>query len=62
MGDSISTLKLQALLMKKDIAVGAVRPPTVPHGSSRIRLSLNSELSKENLDPLISIIKESSKK
>jgi len=62
MGDSISTLKLQTLLMKKDIAVGAVRPPTVPHGSSRIRLSLNSELSKENLEPLISIIKECSKK
>ena len=62
MGDSISTLKLQTLFLNKGIIVGAVRPPTVPRGSSRIRLSLNSDLSKENLEPLISIIKESLKK
>ncbi len=62
MGDSISTLKLQTLFLKKGIIVGAVRPPTVPRGSSRIRLSLNSELSKEKLEPLISTIKECSKK
>ena len=62
MGDSISTLKLQTLFLNKGIGVGAVRPPTVSHGSSRIRLSLNSELSKEELEPLISIFKECSKK
>ena len=62
MGDSISTLKLQTLFLNKGIIVGAVRPPTVPRGSSRIRLSLNSELSKEKLEPLISTIKECSKK
>ncbi len=62
MGDSASTLKLQTLFLKKGIVVGAVRPPTVPCGSARIRLSLNSELSKEELEPLISIIKECSKK
>ena len=61
-GDSASTLKLQTLFLNKGIIVGAVRPPTVPRGSSRIRLSLNSELSKEKLEPLISTIKECSKK
>ena len=61
-GNNDDTLKLQALLFKKDIIVGAVRPPTVPQGSSRIRISLNSELTKEKLEPLISIIKEYSKK
>ena len=61
-GGNEDTLKLQALLLDKEILVGAVRPPTVPQGSSRIRLSLNSELSKEKLEPLISIVKEWSKK
>jgi 8-amino-7-oxononanoate synthase len=61
-GSNDSTLKLQTLFLKKGIIVGAVRPPTVPRGSSRIRLSLNSELSKEELEPLLSIVKEWSKK
>ena len=61
-GSNDSTLNLQALFLKKGIIVGAVRPPTVPRGSSRIRLSLNSELSKEELEPLISIAKKWSKK
>ncbi len=61
-GSNYSTLKLQSLFLKKGIIVGAVRPPTVPRESSRIRLSLNSELSKEELEPLISNIKEWSKK
>ena len=61
-GDIAATQKLQAIFLNKGIIVGAVRPPTVPQGSSRIRLSLNSELTKEKLEPLISIIKEYSKK
>ena len=64
MGGRTTSTQLNYLikLLKKDIIVGAVRPPTVPQGSSRIRLSLNSELSKEILEPLISIVKEWSKK
>ena len=61
-GDIAATQKLQAIFLNKGIIVGAVRPPSVPKGSSRIRLSLNSELTKEKLEPLISIIKEYSKK
>ena len=58
LGDNNSTLKLQSLLLNKNIIVGAIRPPTVPKGTSRVRLSLNSELSKNNLEILISTIKE----
>ena len=48
--------------MNKGILVGAVRPPTVPSGSSRIRVSLNSELTEEQLGTLIDTVKEWSKK
>ncbi len=61
-GSNESTLKLQKLFLNEAIVVGAVRPPTVPQGSSRIRFSLHSELSTEELDPIILIVKEWSKK
>ena len=61
-GSNNSALKLQRLFLNNGTLVGAVRPPTVPLDSSRIRLSLNSELSKEKLEPLISTIKKWSKK
>jgi 8-amino-7-oxononanoate synthase len=61
-GSNESTLNLQKLFLNEGIVVGAVRPPTVPQGSSRIRFSLHSELSTEELDPIILIVKEWSKK
>jgi 8-amino-7-oxononanoate synthase len=57
-----TVLKLQKLFLKQGIIVGAVRPPTVPNNSSRIRLTLNCELSKKELEPLIKTIKEWSSK
>ena len=60
--DIETVLKLQKLFLKKGIIVGAVRPPTVPNNSSRIRLTLNCELSKKELEPVIKTIKEWSSK
>jgi 8-amino-7-oxononanoate synthase len=61
-GNPESALKLQELCMNKGILVGAVRPPTVQAGSSRIRVSLNSEITKEKLTPFISVFKDWAKR
>ncbi len=42
-------LHAQALLMAEGLYVAAVRPPTVPQGSARLRLSLRADLTDEDL-------------
>jgi 8-amino-7-oxononanoate synthase len=55
-GDPQETLKLRDQLLKNGILVGAVRPPTVPADSSRLRISLHSNISESILDELIKIL------
>ena len=62
LGKSNDVLEFQEICVNKGILVGAVRPPTVPKGSSRIRVSLNSELSEEKLGPFVETVKKWSKK
>lgn len=42
-------LHAQALLRSEGLLVAAVRPPTVPQGSARLRLSLRADLTDEDL-------------
>jgi 8-amino-7-oxononanoate synthase len=46
-GSEINALRLNQWLMEKGIYVPAIRPPTVPRGTSRLRISL-SALHQEN--------------
>ncbi|KMP10784.1 hypothetical protein UR09_05225 [Candidatus Nitromaritima sp. SCGC AAA799-A02] len=57
-GEAEAAIELQELCFKNSILVGAVRPPTVPRGTSRLRVSLNSKLTREQLAPFIKIYKE----
>jgi len=57
-GDPEETINLQNVLLEKGILVGAVRPPTVPANTSRLRLSLNSETNKSLVDEVLNILKE----
>ena len=55
-GENKLTIKLAEILFNEGVYVSAVRPPTVPKGTSRIRLSLNSKLNYDELKRVIEII------
>ncbi|HHS48931.1 MAG TPA: 8-amino-7-oxononanoate synthase [Desulfurella acetivorans] len=45
-----AVLKAQKLLITKGIFVGAIRPPTVPKNTSRLRISLRADLDENDLE------------
>jgi 8-amino-7-oxononanoate synthase len=57
-GTPKNALKVQELCFNNGILVGAVRPPTVSADGSRVRISLNSDLSKEDLMPFITLLQK----
>ena len=58
LGDEKKALKFSRLLLKNRIFVPAVRPPSVPKGESRIRITLMATHKKEHIDKLINVMKE----
>ncbi|VXC98416.1 8-amino-7-oxononanoate synthase [Pseudomonas sp. 8Z] len=52
-GDSARALKLSALLRERGLLVGAIRPPTVPAGSARLRVTLSAAHSDAQLEQLL---------
>lgn len=57
-GESSRALEWSAKLLEHGILVGAVRPPTVRAGTSRLRLSLTSSMTDSDLEKLIQAIKK----
>lgn len=57
-GESEDALSLAAFLRDHKILAGAVRPPTVPAGSSRIRFSLKLGFTKPNAERVIRLLGE----
>lgn len=53
LGDAALTLKASQLLEQKGIYVSAIRPPTVPPGSARLRVTLSAAHSEEHLQSLL---------
>lgn len=49
-GDEHTALEARDALARRGILTQAIRPPTVPAGSSRLRLSLHAELTPGDLD------------
>jgi len=49
-------MAMKAVFKKAGVEVGAVRPPTVPPNSSRLRLSFHSNVTRENMDEILEIL------
>lgn len=49
-GEATRTMKIAAHLLERGFRVGAIRPPTVPAGTSRLRISLNRNLTENALE------------
>jgi len=61
-GDDKMTVKFQRMLMAKGLFVQAIRPPTVPPKTSRLRITIVRAFSKEELDYIIDSLFTSAKK
>lgn len=55
-GDPDRALALRDRLLGKGMLTGAVRPPTVPPNSSRLRLSFHSGITQEDMHELLEIL------
>ncbi|NOU01141.1 MAG: 8-amino-7-oxononanoate synthase [Gallionella sp.] len=57
-GDNQQTLQLSEGLRERGICVAAIRPPTVPQGTARLRITLSAAHSAEDVDQLIKALHE----
>ncbi|MFI4954312.1 MAG: 8-amino-7-oxononanoate synthase [Gammaproteobacteria bacterium] len=58
LGDNEKVMKIQNHLRERGILVAAIRPPTVPAQTARLRISLNVGHSKQDIDRLIDALKK----
>jgi 8-amino-7-oxononanoate synthase len=57
-GDSDRALRLSQLLRERGLLVTAIRPPTVPAGSARLRVTLSAAHSAQQLELLLEALAE----
>lgn len=60
-GAAEQALDLSARLKEKGILVTAIRPPTVPKNTSRLRVTLSADHEKEDIDLLLTALSEATK-
>jgi 8-amino-7-oxononanoate synthase len=56
LGSNDAALRAAARLSEAGFAIRAIRPPTVPFGTARLRISLNAGLSVSNLDHFVETV------
>lgn len=57
-GDSARAVELSRLLRERGILVGAIRPPTVPVGTARLRVTLSAAHSVAQVERLLDVLGE----
>jgi 7-keto-8-aminopelargonate synthetase-like enzyme len=57
-GDETAALDASERLLEEGVLVPAIRPPTVPPGTSRLRLSLSAAHSGADIDRLVGALKK----
>ena len=55
-GDAAAAVRLSQALEQASIFVPAIRPPTVPAGSARLRISLSADHTREDVDRLLAAL------
>ena len=55
-GDTKTTLELSEQLLTQGLLITAIRPPTVPEGTARLRITLSAAHSHAHIDKLISAL------
>ena len=60
-GDSEKALALSQALFNAGLLVSAIRPPTVPSGSARLRITLTAAHSFAHIDQLIAVLRQHEK-
>ena len=57
-GDAARAMRLSAMLRERGLMVTAIRPPTVPAGSARLRVTLSAAHSEAQVQLLLNALAE----
>ncbi|MDO6748974.1 aminotransferase class I/II-fold pyridoxal phosphate-dependent enzyme, partial [Gilvimarinus sp. 1_MG-2023] len=57
-GDEASAMAISTELQQRGLWVTAIRPPTVPNGSSRLRITLTAAHTTAQIDQLLTALDE----
>ncbi|MDH5600760.1 MAG: 8-amino-7-oxononanoate synthase [Gammaproteobacteria bacterium] len=57
-GSSGDTVVLSEKLLARNILISAIRPPTVPEGTSRLRITFSATHTEEHVDELLTVLDE----
>jgi 8-amino-7-oxononanoate synthase len=57
-GDAARAMALSDALRQRGLLVGAIRPPTVPRGTSRLRITLTAAHDEQQVDTLLQALRD----